>query len=162
MGMYNETVQCVQCVTVYSVTVYSVTVYSTYCAVTIRQAIYASATFPGIPGWRAWLCNRPSSRDKTSRGYLDDEDLLIMFTGIGGLVTAHTVAVLNAVDALGCRGLYFVDVAHWKRALGGMEAGLLIPILCIILYGYEVYQSDIKAHTVLLYLLFCLTYMYRT
>ena len=39
MGMYSETVQCVQCVTVYgvtvySVTVYSVTVYSTYCAVT--------------------------------------------------------------------------------------------------------------------------------
>ena len=40
MGMYNETVQYVQCVTVYSVTVYSVTVYSvtvysTYCAVTV-------------------------------------------------------------------------------------------------------------------------------
>ena len=34
MGMYSETVQYVQCVTVYSVTVYSVTVYSTYCAVT--------------------------------------------------------------------------------------------------------------------------------
>ena len=41
MGMYNETVQYVQCVTVYSVTVYSVTVYSvtvysTYCGVTLR------------------------------------------------------------------------------------------------------------------------------
>ena len=35
--MYSETVQCVQCVTVYSVTVYSVTVYSTYCAVTMRS-----------------------------------------------------------------------------------------------------------------------------
>ena len=23
----------------------------------IRQALCASATFPGIPGWRAWLCN---------------------------------------------------------------------------------------------------------
>ena len=40
MGMYSETVQYVQCVTiysvtVYSVTVYSVTVYSTYCGVTV-------------------------------------------------------------------------------------------------------------------------------
>ena len=37
MGMYSETVQYVQCVTVYSVTVYSVTVYSTYCGVTVQQ-----------------------------------------------------------------------------------------------------------------------------
>ena len=47
MGMYSETVQCVQCVTVYSVTVYSVTVYSTYCAVTVpllfRDWMYPSS-----------------------------------------------------------------------------------------------------------------------
>ena len=43
MGMYSETVQCVQCVTVYGVTVYSVTVYSTYCAVTATVGL---ASFP--------------------------------------------------------------------------------------------------------------------
>ena len=34
--------------------------------------------------------------------------------------------------------LYFVELAQWRKSLGGMEASLLIPILCIILYGYEV------------------------
>ena len=48
-GIYNETVQYVQCVTVYSVTVYSVTVYSvtvysTYCGVTLR--VYMITTKP--------------------------------------------------------------------------------------------------------------------
>ena len=62
MGMYSETVQYVQCVTVYSVTVYSVTVYSvtvysvtvysvtvysTYCAVT-------SSTLRFVPLPRKW------------------------------------------------------------------------------------------------------------
>ena len=48
MGMYSETVQCVQCVTVYSVTVYSVTVYSTYCAVTpIDQLLIELETAAG-------------------------------------------------------------------------------------------------------------------
>ena len=103
-----------------------------------RQALFASATPPGIPGWRAWLYNRPSSRDTASRGYLDDEDLLLMFGGIGGPVTEHTVAVLHAVHALGRKELYFVDVALWRQALGGLEARVLIPIICIVLYGYEV------------------------
>ena len=44
MGMYNETVQYVQCVTVYSVTVYSVTVYSvTVYSVTVYST-YSAVT----------------------------------------------------------------------------------------------------------------------
>ena len=45
MGMYNETVQYVQCVTVYSVTVCE-TVYSTYCAVT-RMEVAQMTTYRG-------------------------------------------------------------------------------------------------------------------
>ena len=78
----------------------------------IRQALYAAATFPAISSWRAWLYNMPSSLDRTSSRYLADEDLLLMFIGVGGVVTAHTVAVLHAVHALGCRDQYFEDVAN--------------------------------------------------
>ena len=103
-----------------------------------RQALFASATPPGIPGWRAWLYNRPSSQDKSSRGYLNDEDLLLSFVGIGGSVTEHTVTVLHAVHSLGRKELYFVDVSLWRQALGGLKARLMIPIICIVLYGYEI------------------------
>ena len=48
MGMYSETVQCVQCVTVYSVTVYSVTVYS----VTVYNVTVYST-----------YCDPPTTRD---------------------------------------------------------------------------------------------------
>ena len=61
-----------------------------------------------------------------------------MFTGIGGLVTENTLTILHAVHALGCRDLYFVDVTHWRQALGGMTAAVLIPILCVVHYGYAV------------------------
>ena len=59
MGMYSETVQYVQCVTVYSVTVYSVTVYSvtvysTYCAVTGLQLMTTE-----LDTYSILLCLRP-------------------------------------------------------------------------------------------------------
>lgn len=59
---------------------------------------------------------------------MDDIDLLLIFTGIGGLVTENTLTILHAVHTLGCRDLYFVDVTHWRQALGGMTAAVLIPI----------------------------------
>ena len=78
-----------------------------------RQALFASATPPGVPGWRAWLYNRPSSLDTTSCGYLDDEDIHLKFVGIGGRVTEHTAAVLHAVHAIGSRELYRCGGKHW-------------------------------------------------
>ena len=47
---------------------------------------------------------------RPSYGYLENVDLLLTFTGIRGVVTGNTVAILHAVHALRCRELYFVDV----------------------------------------------------
>lgn len=60
---------------------------------------------------------------------------VLMFAGIGGVCTENTVALLHAVHALGCRELYFVDVAQWQEALGGMAAVVLIQILGVVFMG---------------------------
>ena len=46
-----------------------------------------------------------------------------MFEGIGAVCMVDTVARYM---------LYFVDVAQWKEALGGIATAVLIPILCVV------------------------------
>ena len=69
MGMYSETVQYVQCVTVYSVTVYSVTVYSvtiysTYCGVTLGHFLAAVAKATKLKDIYAWEFEPLSAHSK--------------------------------------------------------------------------------------------------
>lgn len=90
----------------------------------VRQAMYAAATF-----WKAWLDSCSESADCSSNGYLVDEDLHLLYKGIGEADIEGTPARLHAVKALGMQELYFVDVGQWREALRGMEAVVLIPIL---------------------------------
>ena len=71
------------------------------------------------------------STDCFSTGHLVDEDLRLLYKGFGGMDTEGTPARLHVVKALGMQDLYFVDVEQWREALGGMEAVVLIPLICV-------------------------------
>jgi len=40
--------------------------------------------------------------------------------------------------------LYFVDVEQWREALGGMEAVVMIPLICVLRYKYEVLINRVR------------------
>ena len=67
-----------------------------------------------------------------------DEDLRLLYKGIGEMDTKGTPTRLHAVKVLGMQDLYFVDVEQWREALGGMEAVVMIPLICMLRYEYEV------------------------
>ena len=68
---------------------------------------------------KAWLYNGSVSTDCFSTGHLVDEDIRLLYKGIGGMDTEGTPARLHAVKALGMQDLYFVDVEQWREAPGG-------------------------------------------
>ena len=105
---------------------------------TVRRGIFAAATFPCVPLWRAYLTSGSLLSDCFSFGYLSNDDLRLLFRSIGGVDTVATPERVRTVRALAMDDLYFVDVGMWMEALGGMEAVILIPLVCAVLYGYAV------------------------
>ena len=100
--------------------------------------MFAAATFPCVPLWRAFLTSGSLLTDCFSYGYLSNDDFRLLFRSIGGADTAGTPTRLRTVRSLAMDDLFFVDVGMWLEALGGMEAVVLIPLVCAVLYGYEV------------------------
>ena len=76
--------------------------------------------------------------DCFSCGYLSNDDLRLLFRSIGGADTVATPRRVQTVRALAMDDLFFVDVGMWQETLGGMEAVVLIPLVCAVLYGYKV------------------------
>ena len=71
------------------------------------------------------------SDDYGSPGYLCDDDLRVLLECSIGITldTAGAAVTLMDIRALGGRNLYFVDVAQWRKALGGEESAALIPVI---------------------------------
>ena len=61
-----------------------------------------------------------------------------LFRSIGGADTVETPMRVRTVKSLAMDDLFFVDVGMWQETLGGMEAVVLVPLLCTVLYGFEV------------------------
>jgi len=47
-------------------------------------------------------------------------------------------------EEYGVQDLYFVDVEQWREALGGMEAVVMIPLICVLRYKYEVLINRVR------------------
>ena len=106
---------------------------------TVRRAMFAATTFPCVPLWRAYLrvC-RSLLTDCFSYGHLSNDDLWLLFRSIGGADTVEIPTRVRTVKSLAMDDLFFVDVGMWQETLGGMEAVVLVPLLCTVLYGFEV------------------------